>query len=172
MRYSVEGVCEKFKSGEKLEFLFFWGHTKNKNGKITKACFSQWYLSDFTVNGVLYNCAEKDYETLEEILSAENQKEIKDLGRKIKNFNEELWNREKYEIVKRGNLAKFSQNENLKEFLLNTGDKIIVEASPYDSIWGIGMGAKDENIEDPTAWKGENLLGFALMEVRDLLNTM
>ncbi|MFH0333937.1 NADAR family protein [Clostridium perfringens] len=181
MRYSVEGVCEKFKSGEKLEFLFFWGHTKNKNGKITKACFSQWYLSDFTVNGVLYNCAEKymmaekarlfkDYETLEEILSAENQKEIKDLGRKIKNFNEELWNREKYEIVKRGNLAKFSQNENLKEFLLNTGDKIIVEASPYDSIWGIGMGAKDENIEYPTAWKGENLLGFAIMEVRDLLN--
>ncbi len=93
----------------------------------------------------------KDYETLEEILSAENQKEIKDLGRKIKNFNEELWNREKYEIVKSGNLAKFSQDENLKEFLLSTGDKIIVEASPYDSIWGIGMGAKDENIEDPTA---------------------
>ncbi|MDU6428474.1 MAG: NADAR family protein [Clostridium perfringens] len=183
MRYSVEGVCEKFKSGEELEFLFFWGHTKNKNGKITKACFSQWYLSDFTVNGVLYNCAEKymmaekarlfkDYEILEEILSVENQKEIKGLGRKIKNFNEELWNREKYEIVKSGNLAKFSQNENLKEFLLSTGDKIIVEASPYDSIWGIGMGAKDENIEDPTAWKGENLLGFALMEVRDLLNTM
>ena len=183
MRYSVEGVCEKFKSGEKVEFLFFWGHTKNKNGKVTKACFSQWYLSDFKVNGVLYNCAEKymmaekarlfkDYETLEEILSAENQKEIKDLGRKIKNFNEELWNREKYEIVKRGNLAKFSQNENLKEFLLSTGDKIIVEASPYDCIWGIGMGAKDENIEKPTAWKGENLLGFALMEVRELLNTI
>ena len=114
----------------------------------------------------------KDYETLEEILATENQKEIKDLGRKIKNFNEELWNREKYEIVKRGNLAKFSQDENLKEFLLSTGDKIIVEASPYDSIWGIGMGTKDKNIEDPTAWKGENLLGFALMEVRDLLNTM
>ncbi len=112
----------------------------------------------------------KDYETLEEILSAKDQKEIKDLGRKIKNFNEEIWNREKYEIVKSGNLAKFSQDENLKEFLLSTGDKIIVEASPYDSIWGIGMGAKDENIEYPTAWKGENLLGFALMEVRDLLN--
>lgn len=78
----------------------------------------------------------------------------------------------KYEIVKSGNLAKFSQDENLKEFLLSTGDKIIVEASPYDSIWGIGMGVKDENIEDPTAWKGENLLGFALMEVRDLLNAM
>lgn len=111
MRYSVEGVCEKLKSGEKLEFLFFWGHTKNKDGKVTKACFSQWYLSDFTVNGVLYNCAEKymmaekarlfkDYETLEEILSAENQKEIKDLGRKIKNFNEELWNGENMKLLR------------------------------------------------------------------------
>lgn len=183
MRYSIEGICERFKSGEELEFLFFWGHTKNKNGKVTKACFSQWYLSDFTVHGVLYNCAEKymmaekarlfkDYETLQEILDAENQQEIKVLGRKIKNFNEELWNREKYEIVKRGNLAKFSQDENLKEFLLITGDKIIVEASPYDCIWGIGMSANDENIENPIDWKGENLLGFALMEVRDLLNRM
>ena len=81
MRYSVEGVCQKFKSGEELEFLFFWGHTKNKNEKITKACFSQWYLSDFTVNGVLYNCAEKymmaekarlfgDEEALEKIFKA------------------------------------------------------------------------------------------------------
>lgn len=181
MRYSIEGICERFKSGEKLDFLFFWGHTKNKSDKITKVCFSQWYISDFIIDEILYNCAEKymmaekamlfkDYETLEEILAAENQPEIKALGRKIKNFNEEIWNREKYEIVKRGNLAKFSQGENLKEFLLGTGDKIIVEASPYDSIWGIGMGANDENIEDPTAWKGENLLGFALMEVRDLLN--
>ena len=180
MRYSVEGVCEKFKSGEKVEFLFFWGHTKNKNGKITKACFSQWYLSDFKVHGVLYNCAEKymmaekarlfkDYETLEEILSVENQKEIKDLGRKIKNFNEELWNREKYEIVKSGNLAKFSQNENLNEFLLSTKGKILVEASPYDCVWGIGRGVNEEGIEDPKTWRGENLLGFALMEVRDTL---
>ena len=68
-----------------------------------------------------------------------------------------------------GVCEKFKSGEKL-EFLLNTGDKIIVEASPYDSIWGIGMGAKDENIEYPTAWKGENLLGFAIMEVRDLLN--
>lgn len=94
MRYSVEKVCNKFKNGENLEFIFFWGHTKNKSNKITKACFSQWYLSDFQVNGVLYNCAEqymmaekarlfKDYERLEEILSATEQARIKALGRKL-----------------------------------------------------------------------------------------
>lgn len=180
MRYSVEMICDKFEAGEDLEFMFFWGHTKNKKGKITKACFSQWYLSDFQVHGVLYNCAEKymmaekarlfkDYETLEEILSATEQQEIKALGRKIKNFNEEVWNKEKYNIVKRGNLAKFSEDEELKEFLLSTENKVIVEASPYDRIWGIGMTADDENITNPKGWRGENLLGFALMEVRDLI---
>lgn len=180
MRYSVEKVCNKFKDGGNLEFIFFWGHTKNKNGKITKACFSQWYLSDFQIDGVLYNCAEKymmaekarlfkDYETLEEILFATEQPQIKALGRKVKNFHKETWNKEKYTIVKKGNLAKFSQDEELKEFLLSTEDKIIVEASPYDYIWGIGMAANDENITNPKEWKGENLLGFVLMEVRDLL---
>lgn len=180
MRYSIEKICHRFQAGEELEFMFFWGHTKNKKGKITKACFSQWYLSDFQVDGILYSCAEKymmaekarlfnDYETLEEILCAKDQPEIKALGRKIKNFNEEIWNKEKYNIVKKGNLAKFSQDKNLKEFLLSTEDKIIVEASPYDCIWGIGMSANDENITNPREWKGENLLGFALMEVRELL---
>lgn len=180
MRYSVEKVCNDFEEGGNLEFIFFWGHTKNKNDEITKACFSQWYLSDFQVNGVLYNCAEKymmaekarlfkDYETLEEILSAKDQPEIKALGRKIRNFNEEIWNKEKYNIVKRGNLAKFSQDEDLKKFLLSTEDNIIAEASSYDRIWGIGMAADDENITNPKEWKGENLLGFALMEVRDLI---
>lgn len=182
MRYSVEKVCNKFKNGENLEFIFFWGHTKNKSNKITKACFSQWYLSDFQVNGVLYNCAEqymmaekarlfKDYESLEEILSATEQARIKALGREIKHFNEEDWNREKYNIVKSGNLAKFSQDNDLRKFLLETGNKIIVEASPYDCVWGIGMKCDDNPIENPEIWRGDNLLGFVLMEVRDLLKS-
>lgn len=180
MRYSVEKICEKFELEQNLEFIFFWGHTKNKKGKITKACFSQWYLSDFIVNEVLYNCAEKymmaekarlfkDYETLEQILNANDQPEIKALGRKIRNFEKELWNKEKYNIVKKGNLAKFSQSEELKKFLLGTEEKIIVEASPYDCIWGVGLSDSEECINNPKEWKGENLLGFALMEVRDLL---
>lgn len=111
----------------------------------------------------------KDYETLEEILSSKEQGDIKALGRRIKNFKEELLNEEKFNIVKRGNLAKFSQDENLKEFLLSTKGKILVEASPYDCVWGIGRGVNEEGIEDPKTWRGENLLGFALMEVRDTL---
>jgi ribA/ribD-fused uncharacterized protein len=72
-------------------------------------------------------------------------------------------------LVKQGNLLKFSQDESLKKFLLSTGDKILVESSPYDSIWGIGMLETDPGVNNPVLWKGENLLGFALMEVRDEL---
>ena len=92
------------------------------------------------------------------------------LGRKVKNFDEKKWNETKYSIVFAGNLLKFSQDENLKDFLLSTKNDIIVEASPYDKIWGMGMSADDEFVENPTRWKGENLLGFALMEVRDELS--
>lgn len=180
MKYSVKKICERFNKKEDLEFIFFWGHRKNKKGTITKSCFSQWYLSDFYVDNILYNCAEKymmaekarlfkDYEILEEILKAKDQPEIKALGRKIRNFNDELWNKEKYNIVKKGNLAKFSQSEELKEFLISTESKIIVEASPYDCVWGIGLLETDEEANNPNKWRGENLLGFALMEVRDEL---
>ncbi|WP_295221067.1 NADAR family protein [uncultured Chryseobacterium sp.] len=81
----------------------------------------------------------------------------------------QLWDEHKYEIVKQGNLLKFSQNEKLKEFLLSTEDKVLVEASPYDTIWGIGMPETNPKAGNPSEWNGENLLGFALMEVRDEL---
>lgn len=180
MRYSVEMVCDSFRKKENLKFVYFWGHRKGTN-KVTKSCFSQWYDSDFTVDGVLYNCAEQfmmaekaklfdDKETLAEILETSEQFRIKYLGRQVKNFDEEVWSKEKYKIVVKGNLAKFSQNEEIKDFLLNTGYKVIVEASPYDIIWGIGLSEQDaKETDDPTKWKGENLLGFALMEVRDEL---
>ena len=76
----------------------------------------------------------------------------------------------KYKIVLEGNLAKFSQNENMKKFLLSAKNKILVEASPYDKVWGIGLSADTENIENPLTWKGENLLGFVLMEVLLILS--
>ena len=111
-----------------------------------------------------------DNEIFNEIMKANHPKEYKELGRKIKNFSDLKWNENKYQIVLKGNIAKFSQNEKLKAFLLNTGIKILVEASPYDKIWGIGLSADQENIENPLTWNGENLLGFALMEVRDLIS--
>lgn len=178
MTYTLENITERFQKKEKLEFLFFWGHTVRE--EVTKACFSQWFTFQFSENGIEYKTAEhymmagkaklfNDYETLEEILKSETSNQAKSLGRKVKNFDPQLWDEQKYEIVKQGNLLKFSQNEEFKEFLLSTNDKVLVEASPNDTIWGIGMLETDQKAKNPVLWNGENLLGFALMEVRDLL---
>lgn len=109
----------------------------------------------------------KDDEILPRILQAKSPAEAKKLGREVKNYNETLWLAARYEIVKEGNYHKFSQNPELKTFLLNTNDRVIVEASPVDAIWGIGMAGDHKDVLNPTKWKGLNLLGFALMEVRD-----
>ena len=180
MKYDLENLIKDFNSKKKLKFIFFWGHSQNGD-EITKACFSQWYNCKFAVDGVTYHTAEQymmaqkallfnDNDIFNKIMNSKHPKEYKELGRKIKNFSDLKWNENKYQIVLKGNIAKFSQNEKLKTFLLNTGTKILVEASPYDKIWGIGLSADQENIENPLTWNGENLLGFALMEVRDSLN--
>jgi len=85
----------------------------------------------------------------------------------VREFDESVWNKVKYSIVLNGNYRKFSQNLKLREFLLSTGEDILVEASPYDAVWGIRMSANNENSQNPMKWQGKNLLGFALMEVRD-----
>jgi ribA/ribD-fused uncharacterized protein len=178
MKNTLEYLIEKFRRKEKIEFLFFWGHTVKD--EITKACFSQWFPFEFEQNGTIYKTAEhfmmagkaklfNDQEILEQILAAETPNQAKSLGRKVKNFDPKIWDEHKYEIVRQGNLLKFSQHEKFKEFLLSTEDKILVEASPYDTIWGIGMLETDPRAENPLQWNGENLLGFALMEVRDEL---
>lgn len=178
MKYTLENIVERSKNNEDLEFLFFWGHTAKD--EITKACFSQWFPYEFEENGIIYKTAEhymmagkaklfNDHEILEQILKAETPNQAKSLGRKVKNFDPDIWNEHRYEIVKKGNFLKFSQNEKFKGFILSTDNKIIVEASPYDTIWGIGMLETDPNTKNPAQWNGENLLGFALMEVRDEL---
>jgi hypothetical protein len=110
-----------------------------------------------------------DLEIFEKVLKAEKPGEVKALGRQIKNFNDAKWNEKKFDIVKGGSIHKFSQQEKLKDYLLGTSDLIIVEASPVDSVWGIGLTQDAKGVEDPHNWKGENLLGFALMEARDAL---
>jgi len=178
MEYTLQNTIEKFQKKENIGFLFFWGHIVKE--EITKACFSQWFPFQFEENGIKYQTAEhymmagkaklfNDNETLEEILKSDSPNQVKNLGRKVKNFDPKLWDEQKYEIVKRGNFLKFSQNQKFKDFLLSTNDKILVEASPYDTIWGIGMLETDPKANDPLLWNGENLLRFALMEVRDLL---
>ena len=145
--------------------MFFWG-----------GMFSNWYISDdqFTVDGITYNCGEQymmyqkamtfnDKETAKKILDEIVPSEQKKLGRLVKNYNDSTWNRVRYNIVKRGLFAKFSQNENLKEYLLKYKGYQIVEASPYDRIWGIGYYEQDA-INNINNW-GENLLGKILTEL-------
>lgn len=110
-----------------------------------------------------------DKAVLEKILNCNSPKEAKSLGRKVKNFDEKIWTENSERIVINGNYLKFKQNKELWEYLNGTCDKILVEASPYDKIWGVGMKNGDTGIENPGNWKGLNLLGYALMEVRDKL---
>lgn len=180
MKYTNEWLIEKFQAKERLKYLFFWGHQPSKDGSVTQSCFSQWWTTKFEVNGHNYSSAEhwmmaekarlfNDNETLARILQAKSPAEAKKLGRLIKNFDAKNWDDKKFEIVVEGNFQKFSQHSELKEFLLNTKERVLVEASPVDKIWGIGMAATDPKIENPMLWKGENLLGYALMAVRDKL---
>ena len=110
-----------------------------------------------------------DQEIREQILKCSDPKQIKALGRKVRRFDQKVWDKFKYAIVLNGNWCKFSQNRNLREFLLSTGDSVLAEASPYDAIWGIRLAASSPEAQSPMKWRGQNLLGFALMEVRDEL---
>ena len=166
--------------GNKVKYLFFWGHQPNYYGLIDKSCFSQWYDAAFELDGIKYQTAEhymmaekarlfKDDEMLAKIIAASHPGEAKKLGRQVKGFKQEVWLEHRFSIVVGGNLGKFSQQQDLKEFLLNTGDRVLVEASPRDRIWGIGLGQNNPDAENPYQWRGLNLLGFALMEVRRLI---
>lgn len=179
MKYNKELLINENISFTKDDFVFFWGHHKGKNG-VSKSCFSQWYPCLFTVDGLKYNCAEQymmaqkanifgDKEVMTQILAETDQMAIKKLGRLVKNYDDDVWTEKRFQIVVEGNLAKFSQNEDLLNFLLNTDDRILVEASPKDTIWGIGFDEFAPEAMNPSIWNGENLLGFALMEVRDRL---
>lgn len=142
--------------------------------------FGQWTPSPFTVDGVAYTCAEQfmmaekarlfgDEATRAKILATDSPRDHKALGRQVAGFDPDTWERACLAIVVRGNLAKFSQNPAMKAALLATGDRLLVEASPLDKIWGVGLRADDPRIHDRAQWRGQNLLGEALMRVRSEL---
>ena len=177
---SKQDLIDYINRGNKVKYLFFWGHQPNKDGAISKSCFSQWYEASFEIDSVKYKTAEHymmaekarlfgDSDVLAQILAAEHPGAAKKLGRLVKGFQPETWLENRFEIVVRGNVAKFGQNPELKDFLIATGNRILVEASPRDRIWGIGLGQNNPDAEDPCKWRGLNLLGFALMEVRNVL---
>lgn len=180
MKYNNDWLRDKYNAQETIEFSFFWGHKASEDGSITKSCFSQWWVAPFEVDGIIYKTAEhwmmagkarlfNDTAILEKIIQIDTPAKAKKLGRAVKDFDPVTWDREKFNIVVTGNLYKFSQHNALKHFLLGTGNKVIVEASPMDKIWGIGMKQDNADATNPLLWKGQNLLGYALMEVRDKL---
>lgn len=168
---------KQVQQGKRFKYLGFWGHTSKRSDIVDKSCLSQWYPASFAIDGHLYKNTEQymmaqkaklfdDHDIFSKILLTGNPKEIKALGRLVKNYQDDTWVKHRFAIVVKGNLAKFSQNKNLGQFLLNTGDQVLVEASPFDKIWGIGVDEHDQTVDKPVLWKGLNLLGFALMEVR------
>ncbi len=145
--------------------------------------FSQWWASDFIASPFpgypeeKFNCAEQymmaakallfhDGEVYEAIMRETNPKEHKALGRKIRNFDPEIWNLCARELVGRGNLAKFSQDSELCSYLLSTESMILVEGAHYDPVWGVKLAYDDPAIEDSNNWRGTNWLGETLMKVR------
>ncbi len=180
MKYSLDWLKAQIENEVHPDYLFFWGHTQKTAGIIDKSCLSQWWPSTFIVDGITYPTAEhwmmakkallfEDNKNFELILQTIKPSAVKQLGRAVTNFDPAIWEAKASELVVEGNTHKFSQSEILKEYLINTGEKIIVEASPVDFIWGIGLSIDNATTYNPFKWKGTNLLGFALMEVRDQL---
>ena len=179
----IRQLCQRYSNGERFKYLYFWSHKQKEPASIiTKSCFSQWYPSHFNIDGIDYATAEhymmaekarlfNDQKMLQDILNANNPGLAKALGRQITGFIPEIWEEQCLSIVIKGNLAKFSQNQQLANFLLATQQRILVEASPVDNIWGIGLSQDAPNIDNPLTWCGKNLLGFALMIVREKLST-
>ena len=144
------------------------------------SAFSQWTPSPFTVDLIEYNCAEQfmmaskarlfgDDTALSAILASDDPREQKRLGRQVRHFDHDLWHTECETIVLHGNLAKFSQNEEMRLALIRTGDRRLAEASPYDNLWGIGLSACDPRSSSPDSWCGQNLLGRVLEHAREIL---
>ncbi|MGY3088779.1 ribA/ribD-fused uncharacterized protein [Hymenobacter sp. UYAg731] len=180
MKYSTEWLLEQLAQDTKVKHLFFWGNQPSKDGTITKSCLSQWWLADFVVAGITYRSTEhwmmaekarlfNNDEIAVQILAAKSPAEAKKLGREIQGFEPERWEAQKVGIVIAGNRHKFRQHSELVKFLLSTNDRVLVEASPVDTICGIGLAADSADAANPAHWLGPNLLGFALMEVRDKL---
>jgi len=175
-------LLQMIEAGWLPKYLCFWGHRAKSGGSIGKHVLSQWWNCRFEIDGITYLSAEHymmaekarlftDDDALRHILQAASPGAAKAFGREVRNFDDAAWEEARFDIVVRGNFGKFGQNEALRDYLLTTGEKVLVEASPVDSIWGIGLAADDPRAEDPTQWQGANLLGFALMQVRAMVRS-
>lgn len=162
-RYGVERLTKTH--------AFFWG-----------GFLSQWFGCDFSDEDRAYTSTEQymmyhkamamgDIESANAIMKTDDPETQKFIGRHVSNYDDDLWDYARYNVVVEGNWLKFSQNPDLAEGLFDLGDRILVEASPEDRIWGIGLAPQDPLVLDETKWDGKNLLGKAIMEVRDELRS-
>ncbi|MEU2841856.1 NADAR family protein [Streptomyces sp. NPDC007076] len=173
----MDDLLARTARGEKVKYLHFWGHRPRPDGRIGASCLSQWWPSPFTVDGVRYASSEHwmmagkarlfgDAESEAAAVAAKSPAAAKKVGRLVRGFDDAVWQRERFALVVAGSVHKFGGDPGLREFLLNTGDRVLVEASPMDRIWGIGLAADDPRAASPASWRGLNLLGFALMDAR------
>ncbi|WP_200207511.1 NADAR family protein [Micromonospora coerulea] len=177
---SVADLIETVQTGRRVKYLHFWGHQPQRDGSVGLGCLSQWWPAPFAVDGRTYATAEHwmmwhkaalfgDTGIAQRILTTAHPHRVKSLGRQVRGFDEATWVAHRYDIVVAGSVAKFGQHADLAAYLLGTGDRVLVEASPVDRVWGVGLAADDPRADDPTRWRGANLLGFALMEARAVL---
>ncbi|HEU5058197.1 MAG TPA: NADAR family protein [Kofleriaceae bacterium] len=171
----LDSLRRAIAGGRSFRYHLFYGHRREPDG-----VFSQWWPCAFEVDGQRYATAEQftmagkarlfgDERALFAILAEPDPAACKRLGRRVRGFDDAAWARARFDLVVAGNLAKFGQSDHLRAILLATGDAILVEASPTDRIWGIGLAAADPRAADPATWRGANLLGFALVKTRAAL---
>ncbi|MER7375902.1 NADAR family protein [Streptomyces lanatus] len=172
---SWDVLIQEVRAGARVKYLHFWGHRPLPDGRVGASCLSQWWQAPFEVDGISYATAEHwmmaekarlfgDAEAERQVLDAGHPSQAKKAGRLVRGFDDAMWERERFRIVVEGSVHKFSAHPELREFLLGTGERVLVEASPVDRVWGIGLAAGD-----PERWRGPNLLGFALMVARGRL---
>jgi ribA/ribD-fused uncharacterized protein len=177
-----ESLIAFIRRGNRAKYVFFWGHTAPPGGGAGKHCLSQWWPAPFSIDGCTYPTAEHfmmagkarlfdDQAAAARILAAAGPAAAKKIGREVRGFSEQRWAAARFDIVVRGSVAKFGGDPELRGYLLGTGDRVLVEASPRDRIWGIGIAQTDPRAEAPERWPGLNLLGFALMEARRRLQS-
>jgi len=181
----LEEFARFLKSDSKLELesetIFFWKPVAG-NG-----WFSNWYSCKFMEDNVTYTSSEQYFmvkkaelfmsdihavenkKIIKKMLETDDQSEIRTLGRKVQGFNEQVWKKNRLQIMINANILKFTQNRDLCQKLMDTNGQLLVEASPSDNIWGIGLTEEKAKKLNPNEWPGENLLGFSLMFVRDML---
>ena len=177
---SAAELVDALDRGVKIKLLLFWGHQPERDGNAGRGCLSQWWPAEFTAAGHTFATAEHymmwrkallfgDHEIAAKVLTAKHPGQAKALGRQVRGFDPGVWEAHQFEVVVAGNVAKFGRHDDLRTYLLSTGERVLVEASPIDPIWGIGLAAEDPRALDPRRWRGRNLLGFALMAARAVL---